>query len=283
MKVLKTLLDFYVRSSLHVALCFVALFLAFHFQNFLRIDFTVLLLIFCGVIVGYNIIKYAALIEQQKNFLFKVPILVLTGMASIIALYFVFIDTYWTIFTVVVASLLSVFYAFPLIKHRNLRQVPIFKLVLVSISWVIIIGVLPLNSNYVNFNYSYDCTAMPISTKFTLLYAIDLFQLFLLIIALCIPFEIRDLKYDSLLLRTLPQLIGIYRTKLLGIIICILYLILEIVQYGLLTSAIAICTYIIIIITALLIWWSDDFKSFYYASFFVEAVPILWLGLLFLL
>lgn len=283
MKVLKTLLDFYIRSSLHVAVCFVALFLVVHFQNFLWLDFSMLLLVFCGVIIGYNIIKYAALVINQRSFKFKIPILILTGSASVTALYLVFMDTFWTIITVVIASLFSILYAFPLIKYRNLRQVPIFKLVLVSLSWVMIIGMLPLKTNYVDFQYSYDCTATTIATNFKFLYAIDMFQLFLLIIALCIPFEIRDLKYDSLLLKTLPQLIGVHLSKCLGIVICIIYVIIEVVQYGLLTSAIAISTYLMMFITALLIWCSDYFKSYYYASFLVEAVPILWLGLLFIL
>jgi len=263
-----------------VAFCFVALFLAFHFQNFLKLENAMLLLLFCGVVIGYNIIKYAALLLEQKEFRFKTAIISITAIASGIAAYLIIRDSLWTAAMVACASAFSIFYAFPLIRHHNLRQVPIFKLVLVAISWIIIICFLPLKSVYADFEYSYDPLASPMTNSAQWLYAIDIAQLFLLIIALCIPFEIRDLQYDAPQLKTLPQLIGIQRTKLLGVALCVVYLVMEIVQFGFATNIMAISTYVIVPLIALCIWFSDVFKSDYYASFFVEAIPILWLGML---
>ncbi|MFT4839492.1 MAG: hypothetical protein ACJAWA_000400 [Nonlabens sp.] len=283
MKGFQTLLDFYIRSSFHVAFCFVALFLVFHFRNFLKLDDAMLLLIFCGVVIGYNIIKYAALLLERKDFRFKTAIITITAIASGIAVYLIIVDSLWTAVMVFIASAFSLFYAFPLIRHHNLRQVPIIKLVLVAISWVIIICFLPLKSVYVNFVYTYDSLSSPITDSVKWLYALDIVQLLLLIIALCIPFEIRDLQYDSPQLKTLPQLIGIHRTKLLGVSLCIIYLVMEIIQFGFATNIWAVSTYIVVPLIAVSIWFSDVFKSDYYASFFVEAIPVLWLGLLLLL
>jgi len=266
-----------------VAFCFVALFLVFHFWNFSKLDGAMLLLIFCGVVIGYNIIKYAALLLERKDFRFKTTIITSTAIASGIAAYLIIKDSLWTVVMVSLASAFSVFYAFPLIRHHNLRQIPIIKLVLVALSWIIIICFLPLKSVYVNFEYSYDSLAFPITDSVKWLYAIDIIQLFVLIIALCIPFEIRDLQYDSPQLKTLPQMIGIHRTKLLGVVLCVIYLVIEIIQFGFTTNIIAISTYLLVPLIAVFIWFSDVFKSDYYTSFFVEAIPVFWLGMLLVL
>jgi len=283
MRLLKSILEFYIRSSFHVAFCFVALFLVFHFWNFSKLDGAMLLLIFCGVVIGYNIIKYAALLLEQKDFRFKTTIITSTAIASGIAAYLIIKDSLWTVVMVSLASAFSVFYAFPLIRHHNLRQIPIIKLVLVALSWIIIICFLPLKSVYVNFEYSYDSLAFPITDSVKWLYALDIIQLFVLIIALCIPFEIRDLQYDSPQLKTLPQMIGIHRTKLLGVVLCVIYLVIEIIQFGFTTNIIAISTYLLVPLIAVFIWFSDVFKSDYYTSFFVEAIPVFWLGMLLVL
>ncbi|QJP35728.1 hypothetical protein F0365_15620 [Nonlabens sp. Ci31] len=283
MRLLKSILEFYIRSSFHVAFCFVALFLVFHFWNFSKLDGAMLLLIFCGVVIGYNIIKYAALLLERKDFRFKTTIITSTAIASGIAAYLIIKDSLWTVVMVSLASAFSVFYAFPLIRHHNLRQIPIIKLVLVALSWIIIICFLPLKSVYVNFEYSYDSLAFPITDSVKWLYAIDIIQLFVLIIALCIPFEIRDLQYDSPQLKTLPQMIGIHRTKLLGVVLCVIYLVIEIIQFGFTTNIIAISTYLLVPLIAVFIWFSDVFKSDYYTSFFVEAIPVFWLGMLLVL
>jgi len=280
MKWFQTLLDFYIRSSFHVAFCFVALFLVFHFQNLSKLDDAILLLIFCGVVIGYNIIKYAALLLEQKEFRFKKAVITITTIASGIAAYLIVTDSLWTAAMVALASAFSIFYAFPLIRQHNLRQVPIFKLALVASSWIIIICFLPLKSVYADFEYLIDPLAFSITDSIPWLYAIDIVQLFLLIIALCIPFEIRDLQYDAPQLKTLPQLIGITRTKLLGIALCAVYLLMEFIPFGFATTITAISSYCIVPFIALSIWFSDVFKSDYYASFFVEAIPVLWLGLL---
>ncbi|AGC77600.1 hypothetical protein LX97_02208 [Nonlabens dokdonensis] len=278
MRLLKSILDFYIRSSLHVAVCFVALFMVFHFWNFKKIEISILLLLFCGVLIGYNLIKYAILILKKEHFRFKISILILTSLALIIAVYLVINDNLWTVLMALLASSYSLLYAFPLFKHRNWRQIPIIKLVTVAVSWIILICLLPLQSTYVVFAYAYGCDVAPVVDTVYFLYFIDVLQLFLLIIALCIPFEIKDLKYDSVVLKTLPQLVGTYNSKILGVLICVLYVVIEFIQFGFSTDMNFMITYFILTLTAIAIWFSDKVKSDYYASFFVEAIPVLWLG-----
>jgi 4-hydroxybenzoate polyprenyltransferase len=52
-------------------------------------------------------------------------------------------------------------------------------------------------------------------------------QVFLLVVVLMIPFEIRDLNYDKFTLKTLPQLFGVRKTKILGIFLCFVVFILD--------------------------------------------------------
>ncbi|WP_438962134.1 hypothetical protein [Nonlabens sp.] len=201
------------------------------------------------------------------------------SLALLIAIYLLAHDNWWTALMALMASSCSLLYAFPLFKYRNWRQIPIIKLLTVAISWVILIGLLPLKSNYVEFAYAYSCDVAPVVSSGSILYILDLFQLFLLIIALCVPFEIRDLKYDSVSLKTLPQLIGVLNTKILGISICVIYVVIEYLQFGFLIDHEFLINYFILFLVATSIWFSDKFKSDYYASFFVEAIPVLWLGL----
>ena len=283
MRFLKSILDFYIRSSLHVAVCFVALFVVFNYWNFNTIDVSIIGLIFCGVLIGYNLIKYAILVLKKESFRFKNRILILTSLASLIAIYLVINDNLWTVLMVLLAFSCSLLYAFPLFKHRNWRQIPIIKLITVAVSWIILICLIPLKSSYVDFAYAYGCDVTPVIDSVFYLYIIDMFQLFILIIALCIPFEIRDLKYDAVSLKTLPQLIGVLNTKIIGISICVIYIVIEYVQFGFLIDHEFLINYFLVVLVATAIWLSDKFKSDYYASFFVEAIPILWLGLYYLL
>ena len=46
-------------------------------------------------------------------------------------------------------------------------------------------------------------------------------QRFLFVFVLMLPFEIRDMKYDSLKLSTIPQQIGIIKTKAIGLLLCL--------------------------------------------------------------
>ncbi|WP_146250794.1 UbiA prenyltransferase family protein [Nonlabens dokdonensis] len=215
---------------------------------------------------------------KKEHFRFKISILILTSLALIIAVYLVINDNLWTVLMALLASSYSLLYAFPLFKHRNWRQIPIIKLVTVAVSWIILICLLPLQSTYVVFAYAYGCDVAPVVDTVYFLYFIDVLQLFLLIIALCIPFEIKDLKYDSVVLKTLPQLVGTYNSKILGVLICVLYVVIEFIQFGFSTDMNFMITYFILTLTAIAIWFSDKVKSDYYASFFVEAIPVLWLG-----
>jgi hypothetical protein len=86
-----------------------------------------------------------------------------------------------------------------------------------------------------------------------------------------IPFEILDSKTDDDSMKTLPQRFGIFKTKLLGIVLLLPFMMLEFFK-----EKMEITTFVIAIITALFIVFTTFKRDKYYTSFWLESVPILW-------
>mgnify|MGYP001364206609 FL=1 len=97
-------------------------------------------------------------------------------------------------------ALLTALYAVPFLPNNtNLRTLPTLKIFIIAVVWAGVSVYLPV---------VYEASAF--TTEFYLMLA----QRFMLVLALIIPFEIRDLTYDSAALGTLPQVLGIKKTKL---------------------------------------------------------------------
>jgi hypothetical protein len=87
-----------------------------------------------------------------------------------------------------------------------------------------------------------------------------------------IPFEILDSSKDAVAMKTLPHCFGIPRTKQIG--------------YGLVglfcmtsfhTLSIHYPCFIYTLSSLIAIYFSDEKRSWYYTSFWVESLPIFWL------
>lgn len=293
MKLLKSILDFYIRSSLHVAVCFVGLAMVFTetaYATMESLQFN--LLQFCLVVSSYNFIKYFDLILKHKNFRFKSSIIgvsLVSGISSVILL----IPELPFIFPFIISTLfLVILYTFPLVFKRNFRSFKIVKIPIISACWTILIAsffgcsylvelreVIPSGVTICFSNISAF-----VNLDSTILYL--LLSIFFFVQALCIPFEIRDMKYDQPNSDNLAIFLGVNRIKILGYV----FLILSFVFYNIywnwslfLVSTNGMREVVLFTITGLSIYFSDKFKSDYYSSFFVEAIPLLWLGLYYLL
>ena len=93
----------------------------------------------------------------------------------------------------------SVFYVVKLGK-KSLREIPVIKIHLIAIIWVLIILVFPL----INEGSIFKC----------FYYALPHY---LYILGVTIPFDIRDLKHDSKKQKTTPQLLGVFGAKFLAV------------------------------------------------------------------
>ena len=166
------------------------------------------------------------------------------------------------------AAILGVFtllYAIPLGKNRqNLRNIGGIKIFIIAVVWAGVTVILPL-LNQVNLK----------EIGFTF------FQRFFFVIAITLPFEIRDLKFDSGDLNTIPQQIGVKKTKILGVLLLLIFLGLNFFKEEIITHFLykeVIMTFILM----LFVLFSSKKRNKYYTSFWVEALPIFWLMLMLL-
>jgi hypothetical protein len=104
-------------------------------------------------------------------------------------------------------------------------------------------------------------------------------QRFLLIIILILIFEIIDLKNDDPHLQTVPQKIGVKNTKLLNIFLLVPFYFLEFFKSVVDKNQLIVNLFLILIVGIFTLAANPE-RSKYYTLFWVESVPIFWLGLL---
>lgn len=114
--------------------------------------------------------------------------------------------------------LLTLSYSIPFIKLNNkgitLGEIPFVKTPVLALVWGISTTVIPLIEKNIN-----------LSTSFI---GLQVLSRILFVFALCIPFEIRDIVSDkSKNIRTLPVIHGIKVTKIIGVLIVVLEIVIH--------------------------------------------------------
>ncbi len=263
MNAISLLFDFYIRSSLHVSICYVAFYMVVATGLNQSPSMMELIAVGSATFVGYNLAKYAHVIHL--SFRYRQWIISSTVLAAVLALVTILKLGLSAIILFSLCSVLTLFYSLPYLLGRSLRQIPMLKLGTIGFCWSILAVLLP---QLVNENYEWNHDIVKISLLEILKYG-------LIVTALCIPFEIRDLKYDEPELRTLPQLIGERWSKIVGVCHLLVAMIIQMVYIDQ-VYIISMITYIMIAIIALAIVGTNKLKADYYASFFVEALPVIW-------
>lgn len=263
MKFLKQILDFYLNSSIHVALsCFALVQITFHVFH-IRHDDAMALFVFFGTIVGYNFVKYDALVRVKKK-----PIGIQLKIIALLSLISLFLCGYYflqleRITQIVSFGILAItaLYTLPFFPNRrNARNWAGVKIYIVALCWVGATLVLPLIN-----------AEMPLTTDFF----IKCLQRFILVFVLVLVFEILDLANDDPHLKTVPQTIGVKKTKLLGFLLLIPFWFLE-VFISTFNYHDAVINLIMVVMLMLFIAFANTNRSKYYTSFWVEAVPVFW-------
>jgi hypothetical protein len=210
----KGLFDFYLFGNVHIALCAVAL--TFGTQAFfgLHLRRELLAFIFCGTLFGYNLHRLpSAFAGKTVSQSFKrhhwtvkhrVLLATVTGLAGIIFVWS-FSRLYLRSQTLaLIPAALSLAYAFPIIptgrKWTELREIPGLKIFVVAFTWACCCGMLPIASAHAP-----GTPWLAAALAWTIVCAA-------LILALTVPFDIRDLYYDAAHLKTLPAWLGIKRS-----------------------------------------------------------------------
>lgn len=262
--------DFYINSSIHVALAVFSMTYVTLLELDLPTDWPLLFFAFFSTITGYNFVKYFGMAKFHHRELARwlKVIQVFSLVSFLLMLWFLFQLKPKTIIYIGVFGVVTLFYAIPFLPKRffmdqqkNLRNIGGLKVYVIALVWAGVTVILPLADSVGRFTTDVWITAI---------------QRFLLVMLLMLPFEIRDLQYDSLKLATIPQKIGVKNTKVMGILVGMVFFVLEFFKDEV-SPKLMVLTLVVTLITSLFIVFANEKRSDYYSSFWVESVPILWL------
>ena len=248
---IKKLFDFYIKSSFHLGVCVVSLYIISIYKLQIDLNYYILTCLFSSTIVVYNFIKYASTLPYYF-FVQNAPI----KKIQIVSFFFGFF-----------LFLICVLYVFP-INHSisNFRNRSKIKIFLVAICWSGSTVIFPfIESNNINYGDS------------MLLFV----QFFLFVIVCTVPFEIRDLKYDSNDLKTIPQIYGTNNSKYISYVLIFIFFSISFISNG--TSIDLISDLLISFVLVFIIYLTKENQGKYFSSFWVESSPIYWLVIQFIL
>ncbi|MGI9531697.1 hypothetical protein [Lutimonas sp.] len=265
MNLLKRWFEFYIFANIHVAIACYSLtritYLHYNFQNEFLAFF-----VFFSTILSYNLIRVVQLdsiktmtsnwIAANKKGLIFLNAIAFSGMlycASKLNLH--------GFYTLMPFMLTTILYVLPAKnKSRGLRQVPGLKLFLISFTWAGVSVVFPLAEA--------NLLELPDQGLYFL-------QRFLFVLAITIPFDIRDSQFDHPELATLPQVLGIDRAKVIAIAAILGFLAIDIFLKD--TNSVDFKIHVMIaLITSFFIAFSSPLRKRFYTMFWVEAIPIVW-------
>lgn len=269
MQILKRFFKFYINSSIHVALAVVSLTWITLMDYGILHDKMLLFFVFFASISGYNFVKYSGMVHFHGSSLTTglKAIQVFSFLSFLLMCYFGLRLSTITLLFISGFGILTFFYAMPFLPKKmflgnqtNLRNVSGLKVYLIALVWTGVTFFLPLINNHYNLDVDVFLTAT---------------QRFIFIIILMLPFEIRDLRYDSLKLGTIPQKIGVKQTKIIGFLLLIIFLFLEFFKAEMKPVRLLILPVIACTVFLFLMFSKKD-QGRYYSSFWVEGLPILW-------
>jgi hypothetical protein len=262
MNMFKKIIDLYINSSIHVAVAVVSLSLLSFLEFNLPIDKSLVLFIFFGSITGYNFVKYAGIAKLHHRSLARnlKLIQVFSLICFVVFFYLVFQQELKILIASAILGAFTLLYAIPPGQHnQNLRNVGGIKIFIIAFVWAGVTVIFPaLNKIEVGQ------------------LVLAFLQNFCFVVAITIPFEIRDLKFDADTLKTIPQQVGVENTKKMGYLLLGIMLLLELWKVNdpkvNLTALL-----LVLLISGFFIRYSRINQKDYFASFWVESIPIFWL------
>ena len=275
MHFLKKILDFYIFSNIHVALagfCLTKITLVqYGIESNLSPFFVAL-----SIIISYNFIRFFEIkykrLQWFKSWFYnhKIGLLLLVAVSTVLLGYITFFYSFKLKSVVILFpfAFMTLFYVVPLFKTTKVeisfRNFPFIKIVSIAISWAGITIFFPL----------YEAGIVFTSNVY-----IEFFQRFLFLVVIIIPFDIRDMHIDPKTLKTLPQILGVNYAKIVGYTLLLIHILCENFKENRDNSSMYVLI-IISIVTAIFLQFSTPKRTRYFTSFWVEAIPIFWYGLI---
>lgn len=264
MKVIKTVYNFYIQGSIHVALAIVSLTLLSGIYLNIWTDIYLTGFVFTAAISGYNFVKYGGIAKwHHRQLTSSLKSIQIFSLFTFFAMVFCFWHLPVSAQGIAVCSgLLTLLYAVPLKrKWKNFRSIPGMKLVLIALVLVLTTVLMPA------FYAEID-----IDSSVLLLCLLR----FLWVIVLILPFEIRDVHIDNISLGTIPQQLGVFKAKLFGSILLGILAFAEMYFSFLFHNSLWVVL-TMVFVTGLALWYSSEKRPYYFTAFWVEALPIAWL------
>lgn len=275
MQIFKKGINFYILSNIHVAIAGFCLtkitLLKFEiFENLIPV------FVALSIVISYNFIRFYELKTNKLGSLkpwfsnHLKSLFILSGISGVGLFYILFFTNFnlASLFVLLPFGFMTLFYVVPLFKIKkfevSFRNFPGIKIFSIAFSWAAVSVIFPL---------------IEAEIELTKVIFIIFLQQFLILIAIILPFDIRDVNIDPKNLKTLPQVLGVTASKIIGILLLLFFVGLTFLIQNSFNNEFLI-NLSIAITTGLFLWFSSPKKSRYYAGFWVEAIPIFWLLLI---
>lgn len=202
--------QFLTYSNIWIALGAGLLTLQYYLLFELNVDWWIITFSFFSTWLTYTFQRYAKILQKTRLYgprmqwmierpIFIKFILISATMGCLITFYWIY--EVWKI--LLPMAILSFFYAWPLPGLKmNLRTIPMIKIFLIGLVWAFVGTWLP-NGEFVNHLHLWAYFS----------------AIFLFILAITIPFDIRDKSLDHPNKKTIPQLFGTIASKIIALIL----------------------------------------------------------------
>jgi hypothetical protein len=263
MRAPKHIFDLYLEGSIHVALSVFAMVQVTGIRLGIPFSPAVSGFAFFGTIVGYNFVKYDALARHGRpQWSIKLKFLVaLSAVGFVAALYFfVQLERLTKIISVAVFLVTALYTLSFFPNQKSARNWAGLKIYFVAVSWVGVTVALPVFNAGADIGLDFYITCL---------------QRFIVVVVLLFVFEIIDLAWDDPHLLTVPQQIGVRRTKILGILLLVVCLVLELLKHHR-NIDLFWCNIGMVIVTSVFLIFANERRPRYYTTFWVESIPVLW-------
>lgn len=270
-----------VFSNFFVSLCVAAL----TYRTFLYFNLTLsnamLVLVFSATYFIYNFQRLVRMNQKEidetnigfrmrwvyKN---KQPIIFTIVIAAIILVVSLFYINIKTIIALAIMGFFSVVYVVRFIPYNNkwlaLRDIPFLKIFVIAFVWALVTGMLPIIS-------SKDLI------QINLQHILFLTKQFLFVVAITIPFDIRDMKYDvEKGIKTFPLVVGVKKVIILGVLLLLGFIAIasyEFLVFQNITMSLWIAEIITILLVAVLLLLSKKQQPELFYSLIIEGTSLL--------
>ena len=261
MKLIVSVLHFLINTNIFVASCVSAL--AMSSEYLLGHTNTQLgQFVFFATLFTYNfqrVVKINHDVKHKRTEWILNNILLIYSLMFIgisVSLYWFFHFDFRTQVLICIAGTISLFYPF------GLRTIPYCKILIISFVWTTGSMLLLITEQSINIDNNVS---------------LHILSRFLFVFAITIPFDIRDLPYDNIKLKTIPIVIGISKSKKIAILSLSILEAISVYQFSnnYLSHNLLIAISISYLLASGLILKSNEKSRDLYYSFWVESLSII--------